>query len=74
MIQGVAYPQPYTISAIGDPQQLQLALAADDHVSAYRRASEIPDVSVGWELEVEERLEMPGFDGVAALTYAEPIN
>jgi hypothetical protein len=29
-------------------------------------------VSVGWDLQVEDRLEMPGFDGVSGLTYAEP--
>jgi uncharacterized protein YlxW (UPF0749 family) len=74
MIQGVAYPQPYTISAIGDPQQLQDAVDDDDHLEAYRRASAIPDVSIGWDLQPEERIDMPAFDGVVALTYAEPIN
>jgi uncharacterized protein YlxW (UPF0749 family) len=73
MIQGVAYPQPYVISAIGDPQRLQDAIADDDYLEIYRRASELPDVSVGWDLEEEERLEMPAFDGVSPLTYAEPI-
>jgi len=73
MIQGVAYPQPYVISAIGDPERLQDAIADDDYLEIYRRASELPDVSVGWDLEDEERLEMPAFDGVSPLTYAEPI-
>ena len=48
-------------------------MEADDYLEFYRRASELPDVSVGWDLQVEERLEMPGFDGVSGLTYAEPI-
>ncbi|HEX6149490.1 DUF881 domain-containing protein [Nocardioides sp.] len=73
MIQGIAYPQPYTISAIGNPQQLLNALDDDDYLEAYRRGSALPDVSVGWDLEVEEQLEMPGFDGISPLTYAEPI-
>jgi len=73
MIQGVAYPQPYTISAIGDPERLQEAIDDDASLETYRRASELPDVSVGWHLEPEEQLDMPGFDGVSTLTYAEPI-
>jgi uncharacterized protein YlxW (UPF0749 family) len=73
MIQGMAYPQPYVISAIGDPERLQDAIADDDYLEIYRRASALPDVSVGWDLEEEERLEMPAFDGVSPLTYAEPI-
>jgi uncharacterized protein YlxW (UPF0749 family) len=74
MIQGVAYPQPYVISAIGDPARLQNAIDETDRLQSYRRASELPDVSVGWDLDTEERLEMPGFDGVSPLTYAEPIH
>ena len=73
MIQGQAYPQPYVISAVGDPETLENAVQADDFLEFYRRASELPDVSVGWDLQVEERLELPGFDGVSGLTYAEPV-
>jgi uncharacterized protein YlxW (UPF0749 family) len=74
MIQGQAYPQPYVISAIGDPEELQNAVEDDDYLKLYRLSSELPDVSVGWDLQVEDRLEMPGFDGVSGLTYAEPVS
>ena len=37
LIQGRAYPQPYTISAIGNPAALEAAVLQDDYLAAYRR-------------------------------------
>ena len=73
LIQGRAYPQPYTISAIGNPASLEAAVLQDDYLEVYRRDASLPDVSVGFEMDVEEQLDMPAYDGLTNLTYAEPI-
>ena len=73
LIQGRAYPQPYTLSAIGNPAALEAAVLQDDYVEAYRRDASLPDVSVGFEMEAAGELEMPAYDGLTTLTYAEPI-
>lgn len=73
LIQGRAYPQPYTIAAIGNPAALEAAVLQDDYVGAYRRDAALPDVSVGFGMEAAGELEMPAYDGLTNLTYAEPI-
>lgn len=72
LIQGRAYPQPYTISAIGNPAALEAAVLQDDYLEAYRRDASLPDVSVGFEMTAAGELEMPAYDGLTTLTYAEP--
>ncbi|MEJ7796148.1 MAG: DUF881 domain-containing protein [Nocardioides sp.] len=73
LIQGRAYPQPYTIVAIGNPAALEAAVLQDDYLGAYRRDASLPDVSVGFEMAAAGELEMPAYDGLTNLTYAEPI-
>ena len=73
LIQGRAYPQPYTISAIGNPAALEAAVLQDDYLEIYRRDAALPDVSVGFEMNALGQLDMPAYDGVTNLTYAEPI-
>lgn len=73
MLQGVAYAQPYVISAVGNPAALEAAVLQDDYVAGYRAAAAVPDISVGWEMVTEERLEAPAYDGLTDLQYAEPL-
>lgn len=73
LLQGRAYPQPYTISAIGNPAALEAAVLQDDYLEAYRRDASLPDVSVGFEMVAAGQLDMPAYDGLTSLTYAEPI-
>lgn len=73
LIQGRAYPQPYTISAIGNPAALEAAVLQDDYLEAYRRDASLPDVSVGFEMDAAGQLDMPAYDGLTTLTYAEPL-
>lgn len=73
LIQGRAYPQPYTVSAIGNPAALEAAVLQDDYLEAYRRDASLPDVSVGFEMNAVGQLDMPAYDGLTTLTYAEPI-
>ena len=73
MLQGVAYAQPYVISAIGNPAALEAAVLQDDYLAGYRAAAAVPDISVGWDMRAEERIEAPAYEGVTTLQYAEPL-
>ena len=33
----------------------------------------LPDVSVGFDMEIAGELDMPAYDGLTTLAYAEPI-
>lgn len=71
-LQGVPYPEPYVIQAVGDPGDLLMAVESDDYLELYREQAEDPDIAVGWDLSVEDRVEAPAYDGLLDLTYAEP--
>src|SRR6478736_9046308 len=53
-LQGVPYPQPYVIQAVGNQADLLMALEDDDYVSSYRGDAEDPEISVGWDLDLED--------------------
>lgn len=73
-LQGVPYPQPYVISAVGNVDLLASAIENDEYLDIYRQYSEIPDVAVGWDFESEAELTAPAYDGLLSLTYAEPLD
>lgn len=72
-IQGVPYPQPYVISALGDPGALQSSLTADPYLQGYIAQSQDPRVQIGWSLEDAE-VKAPAYDDVLALSYAKPVS
>ena len=73
-LNGLYFPQPYVISAIGDPARLEAGIMADDYISIYRDQSEDERVQVGWDLERESRIVAPPYDGLLpSLEYARPF-
>jgi uncharacterized protein YlxW (UPF0749 family) len=72
-LQGVPYPQPYRISAVGDPAILQAEIDSDEYLKVYREQAADPDIAVGWDLEVEDSLTAPAYDGLLNLSYATPL-
>jgi uncharacterized protein YlxW (UPF0749 family) len=72
-LQGLPYPQPYEISAVGDQAALLDALATDDYLQVYRAQAAIPDIAIGWDLELEDQMTAPAYEGLLDLSYAEPI-
>ncbi|MGA8257121.1 MAG: DUF881 domain-containing protein [Nocardioides sp.] len=72
-LQGVPYPQPYTIQAVGDPAALGEALLADDDVSRFRADTERAEVGVGFDARAEELVEAPAYDGLLGISYAQPV-
>jgi uncharacterized protein YlxW (UPF0749 family) len=73
MLGGGVYPQPYTISAIGDPAALEAAVLQDEDTALFRRDALQADISVGFEMTTETDLAMPAYEGVLGRTYAEPL-
>ena len=73
MLQGVPYPQPYVIEAVGDVSKLTSEIYADDYLQVYRDQSDDPAIDVGWDLDLEDRVKAPAYDGLLDLTYATPI-
>lgn len=72
-LQGVPYSQPYVIEAVGEQEELLEAIENDRYVSVYRSQAEIPDIAVGWSLELEDDLTAPAYDGLLDLNYAQPL-
>ena len=73
VIQGRPYPQPYVIEAVGDISDLTGAIANDEYLQLYREQSDDPAIAVGWELDIEDEITAPAYDGLLDLTYATPV-
>lgn len=72
-LQGQPYSPPYEIAAVGDQDELLRAVADDQNLQTYRQQAEDPSIAIGWELEIEDDLTAPGYDGLLDLSYAEPL-
>ena len=72
-LHGVPYPQPYVIEAVGEQSQLLQAITDDDYLQLYREQATIPDISVGWDLQLRARVTAPAYQGLTDLSYAEPL-
>jgi uncharacterized protein YlxW (UPF0749 family) len=72
-LQGVPYSQPYVISAVGDPAALSDAIARDPYLQVYREDAADPDIAVGWDEQVEDKISAPAYDGLLGLTYAKVL-
>lgn len=68
IIHGVPYAPPYRISAIGDPDRLEAALATSTWVAAYRRIAAA--YQLGWEQHREDALDLPAYSGPVSLRWA----
>jgi uncharacterized protein YlxW (UPF0749 family) len=72
-LQGVPYPQPYVIKAVGDQASLLTAVEDDSYLAFYRNDAADPDISVGWDLALESSVTAPAYDGLLDLSYATPV-
>ncbi|MCL2540882.1 MAG: DUF881 domain-containing protein [Nocardioidaceae bacterium] len=72
-LQGVPYPQPYVIQAVGDPGQLLASIDSDALVAGFRADSANPTIDVGWSMQVEDHVSAPAYDGLVDLHYAKPL-
>jgi uncharacterized protein YlxW (UPF0749 family) len=73
-LQGVPYPQPFVIEAVGDIDDLVRSLDDDAYVSLYRQQAADPDIGIGWSMESKSRITAPAYEGLRDLTYARPLD
>ena len=62
LLHGVPYAPPYAITAIGDPESLELALAESEHLQIYRDYA--ATYRLGYDQWREADVTLPGFAGV----------
>ena len=73
-LQGVPYPQPFVIDAVGNVDDMLRSVDGDSYVQLYRQQAENPDISIGWSMRAESRLTAPAYAGLRDLSYARPIH
>ncbi len=72
-LQGVPYSQPYVISAVGDPATLTAEIARDPYLQVYREDSADPEIAVGWDEQVQDKITAPAYDGLVGMSYARVL-
>jgi uncharacterized protein YlxW (UPF0749 family) len=68
ILQGRVYSPPYVIRAIGDRDRMRASLDRSDALRIYRQYVDV--LGLGYEVSTQNRMTMPGYDGVLDLRYA----
>lgn len=70
VLHDVPYAPPYVISAIGPPDQMLASINASPYIGFYLQA--VAAYQLGWDVQVDPALDMPGYTGSVELDYARP--
>ncbi|MCX5362243.1 DUF881 domain-containing protein [Streptomyces sp. NBC_00124] len=71
ILQGRVYSPPYKITAVGDPEKLRTSLAASPAIQNYMVYVNV--YGLGWKVEDEGTVTLPGYSGTVDLQYAKPV-
>ncbi|CAL9501073.1 DUF881 domain-containing protein [Streptomyces sp. enrichment culture] len=71
ILQGRVYSPPYRITAVGDPERLKKALASSPAIQNYMVYVNV--YGLGWKVEDDGRVTLPGYSGAVDLHHAEPV-
>ncbi|MFE0509254.1 DUF881 domain-containing protein [Streptomyces sp. NPDC058964] len=71
ILQGRVYSPPYKITAVGDPDALQKALAASPAIQNYMVYVNV--YGLGWKVTENGTVTLPGYSGTVDLHYAKPV-
>jgi uncharacterized protein YlxW (UPF0749 family) len=71
ILQGRVYSPPYKITAVGDPEKLKNALSASPAIQNYMVYVNV--YGLGWQVEEDGTVTLPGYSGTVDLHYAEPV-
>ncbi|MFD4523672.1 DUF881 domain-containing protein [Streptomyces sp. NPDC058470] len=71
ILQGRVYSPPYKITAIGDPGKLHDALSASPAIQNYMVYVNV--YGLGWKVEEDGTVTLPGYSGTVDLHYAKPV-
>jgi uncharacterized protein YlxW (UPF0749 family) len=72
-LQGVPYPQPYVIRAVGDVNDLLGSIEDSSYLDTYRQQAADPSIGIGWKLALDSEVRAPAYRGLLDLTYARPL-
>ncbi|MEU9730967.1 DUF881 domain-containing protein [Streptomyces sp. NPDC048002] len=71
ILQGRVYSPPYKITAVGDPEKLQQALADSPSIQNYMVYVNV--YGLGWKVTEDGTVTLPGYSGTVDLQYAQPV-
>ncbi len=71
ILQGRVYSPPYKITAVGDPEEMQKALAASPAIQNYMVYVNV--YGLGWKVTEDGTVTLPGYSGTVDLQYAKPV-
>jgi uncharacterized protein YlxW (UPF0749 family) len=71
ILHGRVYAPPYRVTAVGEVDRLRRSLEEDPDVSAFRRWVGL--VGLGYGVDEERMVTVPGYDGTIGLQFAEPV-
>ncbi|MBD0423608.1 DUF881 domain-containing protein [Streptomyces sp. NPDC052309] len=72
ILQGRVYSPPYKITAVGDPERLKQALAESPAIQNYMVYVNV--YGLGWKVEDDGEVTLPGYSGAVDLHYAQPVD
>ncbi|WNF28266.1 DUF881 domain-containing protein [Streptomyces sp. C11-1] len=70
ILQGRVYSPPYKVTAIGDPGRLKRALNDSTAIQNYQLY--VKAYGLGWKVDENEAVTLPGYSGTVDLHYAKP--
>ncbi|MER6614671.1 DUF881 domain-containing protein [Streptomyces xantholiticus] len=71
ILQGRVYSPPYKVTAVGDQEKLKKALAESPAIQNYQLYVEA--YGLGWQVDENETVTLPGYSGTVDLHYAKPV-
>ncbi|MER5440363.1 DUF881 domain-containing protein [Streptomyces sp. NPDC002790] len=71
ILQGRVYSPPYKITAVGDPEKLKQTVAASPEIQNYMLY--VNAYGLGWKVEDDGAMTLPGYSGTVDLHYAKPV-
>ncbi|MFJ9622804.1 DUF881 domain-containing protein [Streptomyces sp. NPDC101181] len=71
ILQGRVYSPPYKVTAIGDPGKLRRAL--DDSTAIQNYQLYVKAYGLGWKVDEDEAVTLPGYSGTVDLHHAQPV-
>lgn len=71
ILQGRVYSPPYKITAVGEPEKLQQALAESPAIQNYMVYVNV--YGLGWKVTEDGTVTLPGYSGTVDLQYAQPV-
>ncbi|MFE2974948.1 DUF881 domain-containing protein [Streptomyces sp. NPDC059258] len=71
ILQGRVYSPPYKVTALGDPGKLKRAL--NDSTAIQNYLLYVKAYGLGWKVDEDEAVTLPGYSGTVDLHYAQPV-